>query len=434
MPGTIWKYPPTCLDVVPNVSAAGGGSVLYVGGSHYAQTGNSSVTNYRYNNLTTHWLGNSANTADGSLTNFNALLNGRVNVITHDSNNTIYIGGNFTSFTSQRQVNQSITVPCNYVLALDTTGVYGNDSSSGKGGQYQSTDISKNGNYWRQAAGANGSVGGDYSTSTFTSADSPLIVPNWFPACNHQVTDIDFHEANPNNPGGITLSAVYLAGTFTQIGATKVPYLGAVVAPNPSSSIFDGFTPLQWFPTPNSPHNKIGQRGCNIIRIPYNSPLSGVLVAGNASMNNINGAARPGWARISGIGEATNTSNLSSITWSIAANVMGNGNYLNIDNTRVVSLSDNIGAPYTVNVTEIFANNLTSLFNVHRGDLCRFALYRPGAFTSQFGTPIDTFIQNVQVLGIKLDWDTKTAIGQYATNGYESFYPPASGVNTTPDS
>ena len=423
-PQTVYRYPINCLDIIPNIS---GGYVLYAGGNHWAKTSIQTSENYLYHYLTTHWIGNTAlGGADGNLTRFNAIFNGPVNVVTHNTNSTdynVYIGGNFTTFTSQRQQNQTLYTPCNYAIALDTTGF--------QVGLTQNINSTLSGNQLFTTGAGGG--------STYTSPDAPQVIQSWFPAFNKEVTGIDCHEVNnPNAPVG-SLSAIYFTGKFTAVGKTKVPYAAAL--PMPAQGIVTpingqnliGLTPSQWYPHPNAAFKNVGGKGTNILRIPYTSALSGVLLAGNANFNNVHGNVRPGWARITGLNETPYSP--QSVTWSIASAVLGQGNFLGVDDTYVTSLSDLAVNQFTVNKVQFGAKSFAPLYEVHRGDLCRFVIYRPGASPnitpyvwtsfSNAEIPNDTFAYNVQLLGIKVDWDTGTADGNYPYQGSSTLYAPA---------
>ena len=442
-PSTVWNYPIVCLDIIPNVAL--GGYVLYAGGSHYVQYGNPSLGRFRYQNLTTHWIGNTnIGGQDGTLTNFNCIINGPVNTIAHSQfDNTyhnVYIGGHFSSFTSQRQQNQAQLIACNNIIALDTDGY----QSQGSGTGYFPGGLTTN----DPALSANNGNAGDYSAqsinpgtgqivygSNYTSPDAPLTIANWAPVFNDSITGIDFHD--PAIPGG--LSAIYCTGLFTAVGTTKVPYAAAINLPVAGGyGVFTGLYPAPWNPNPNTPFTQIGGKGTNILRIPNTYALSGVLLAGNTSFNTVAGAIRPGWARVTGLNETTSKS-ISAVTFCIAANVLGINNYINIDKTSVASLSDPVIANYTVNTAEFGPKSFPPLVEIHRGDLCRFVVYRPGAFTGYgfntntggYGTgiPADTYANNIQILGVKVDWDTGTAINEYAYNGYRrTLYAPTSST------
>ena len=415
---TVWTNPIICLDAVPNLS---GGYILYAGGKHFVQYGSQANANYRYQNLTTHWIGNTAlGGNDGNLTNFNAIFNAPVYSISHNPNDSInynvYVGGAFTTFTSQRQQNQTQIIPCNKLVAFDTTGFQYPITSN------FASDSALNGN------------GGDYQNNNiYTSPDAPLLISSWYPAFNDNVTGIDFHDGG----GSVAnqLSAIYCTGKFTAVGATKAPYAAAISLPSIGGyTVFTGLYPAPWTPYPNVPFTNTGGKGTNILRIPYTSPLSGVVLGGTVSFNAVNGSVRQGWARLTGLGESL-TTNTSAVNWCIAGNVLGQGNYINIDNTFLASLSDPVIAPYTVNSVTFGSKAFPSLIHVHRGDLCRFLVYRPGGYQTAFnggGTGIqkDTFNNNVQLLGIKIDWDTGTAIGNYPYNGYAStIHAPVSSLS-----
>jgi hypothetical protein len=400
-PQVIYKNPVTCLCLVPNVT---GGYILWAGGSHTISSGNNT---YRYKNLTTHWIGNSSQAPDGTLTQFNCVFNNPVNAITYDTvypSGIVYVGGDFTNYTSSR-VRGSYDV--NFCVAFDTIGFMIGNQNTNNGFGY---------------------------TDTYTSPDNPLIINQWFPQLDNTVTAIEIHDDAPFTPS--TLSAVYLAGTFTRVGNTKAPYVAAV--PIPNNAFYIGTIPSVWTPFPNTAlrHTTFkGGKGVHLLRIPYTNPLSGVLIAGNDTFKSINGTVRPSWGRVTGVGESIVTSP-SAVTWCIAAQVLGQHNFINIDTTRVVSLSDPAGAAYTVNATRFLANYLPSLYNVRRGDLCRFIVYRPGAFSSKFRSPVDTLVdgsQNgagVDVLGVKLDWDTGTAMNRYPILNIGTYYSPMSTIST----
>lgn len=431
---TVWKYPIVCLDVVPNLS---GGYILYAGGKHWVQYGGYNNGYRRYQNLTTHWIGNTAFGSndgplgyynnviagqDGTLTSFNSIFNGPVNTVAHNPYSTdynVFVGGNFSSFTSQRENYQQNLIPCFNMIGFDTTGYIG-------------YPITSNSIAYSAQNGTN-----PYDTqgsSVYTSPDAPLRLPNWSPAFNGEVTGIDFQDIAPNNG----LSAVYCTGNFTKVGSTKVHYTAAITLPDAGTSvanIFTGFTPAPWSPYPNAAFTNIGGKGTNILRIPSTNALSGVLLAGTASFNNINGSVRPGFARLTGVNESATTAT-SATTWCIASNVLGINNYINIDSTFVASLSDPVIAPYTVNAVIFGPNTFSSLAHVNRGDLCRFVIYRPGAYINTFnnstglGIPVDTFADRVFVLGVKVDWDTGSAISKYPTDGFQTTtYPPPTATS-----
>jgi len=434
---TVWNNPITCLDMIPNTAA--GGSVLYAGGSHYVQYGNPALGRFRYQNLTTHWIGNTAlGGQDGTLTNFNCIVNGPVNTVAHNqfdsTYHNVYIGGDFTSFTSQRQVNQTQLIPCNYIFALDTDGY----QSQGSGVGYNPGGLTTN----SLSQSANNGNAGDYSSgNNYTSPDAPLPIASWAPVFNGSVTGIDFHDPATNNGN---LSAIYCTGLFTAVGTTKAPYAAAINLPARGGyGAFTGLYPAPWTPSPNTPFTQIGGKGTNILRIPTTSPLSGVLLAGNTSFNTVAGNTRPGWARVTGLNETLST-NISSVTFCIASNVLGIGNYINIDTTSVVSLSDPVISAYTINAAEFGPKSFPPLVEIHRGDLCRFIVYRPGGVnpttagrfnynTGGYGSgiPADNFTTNISILGVKLDWDTGTAIGEYPYGGYGStvFAPTSATLN-----
>jgi Major tropism determinant N-terminal domain len=436
---TYYKYPINTLCMVPCLNDARGGYVLYAGGSHWSQSNTQTGENYRYHNLTTHWIGRPDKGPDGSLTNFNCIVNGPVNVITqnpyilpqgfsapngitnssatqYQPDGLVYVGGAFTKLTSQRLKNQQQYFPANNVVALDTSGYLGLTN----GGGIQGTDPSQNGN-----AGIPYSQG-----STYTSADAPHVIDSWVPAFDGPVTGIAFHEYNdPVEPAGF-INAIYFTGLFTAVGQTKAPYAAAIAGPAPGYNFFAGLSPAPWFPYPNTPFTSVGGPGTNILRIPYTSPLSGVVLSNTSSFDVINGNVRPGFARVTGVNELP-IPPLSSVLWCAGANVMGQGAYINIDDTYMASLSDPVIAPGTTNSVRFSQYSFPALYRVHRGDLCRFVIYRPGAMSQNFftGTNTDTYALPVYVLGVSLDWDTGTAVGNFPTRGYSTFYGPPSATS-----
>jgi len=435
-PQTVWKYPIICLDAVPNLS---GGYILYAGGKHWVQYGNQTAGNYRYQNLTTHWIGNTAlasadgqagingatiNGQDGTLTSFNSIVNGPVNVVAHNqfsTNYNVYVAGKFSSFTSARLQSQKQLIPCNNIFALDTTG-------------YQAP-LTTNSGSLSTDNGNNGILNGAFvQGSEYTSPNAPLPILNWFPVFDDEITGVDFHEATTANP----ISAIYCTGKFTAVGTTKVSHAAAIILPAAGSTNFVGLYPAQWYPNPNAPFTNKGGKGTNILRIPTTSPLSGVLLAGSSSFNTVNNNIRPGWARVTGLNETLNTttSAISAVTLCAASNVLGQGNYINIDTSFVVSLSDPVIGAYTVNAATFGPKSFPALINIHRGDLCRFSIFRPGNNISLFNSSAissgiipDTYNNNIQILGVKLDWDTGLAADEYPYNGFEStVYAPITGT------
>jgi hypothetical protein len=465
-PSTPWNYPVYCLKVVPDPTNQPGAAVLYAGGDHYVPALNASNANARkYDHLTTHYVGMTAINGvspDGNLTNFNCIFNGTVNDIISDSQGLVYTVGNFTTFTSARLDSQTINAKCTYVLAFDTLGGY---SINGSAASTTFTQV---------VSGDTDKVNNIYGNSgnNKTSPRAPFHLQSWRPACNGPVYGIELQETNPTNGNP---PAVILAGAFTRVGDYPCSYLTAVtypVAVDPAAPtdafLMYGFEPLQWFPQPNTPLTNRGGKGCNILRIPYTSPLSGIFVCNGAAFNTVGGQYRQSMARISGVNESTSTS-LSAINWSVTSGVIGQNGSLALDTTRVTTLCDNVpNLPYTIRGTELYASALQPAANASRGDLCRYYIYRPGASVVSFsnktslssynitipsvnpdgsfnflydgnvtpnGKPSqsaqtslqnvpDTFADNVYVLGVKLDFDTGTAINNYHLQNVEPHKQP----------
>jgi len=446
-PRDVWAYPIVCINLVPNLS---GGFILYAGGNHWVQYGGLYGNNYRYQYLTTHWIGNTAlgsidgpvgtngsiiGGQDGTLTSFNSVFNGPVNTIVYNYNTTdyvVYVGGKFTNFTSRRIYNQTQVYPCNNLIALDTTGYVG----------YPYTSNS----YQYSISGTTPNIGNTPYTpgSIYTSPDAPHVVPGWGPAFDDEVMGIDFHEVNSTPSYGQPVSALYVAGKFNGVGGIKSPYAVAVGIPAQgqisSPVLSQPISSVAWSPAINGAPVIRGGRGCHITRIPYTNPLSGVLIAGgNAGLNHFSGFVRGGWGRVSGIGESPLTYSVpalsTTVTWCAASTVLGANNFINVNSTFVASLSDPIINGNTINSAYFGPKSFPSLAHIRRGDLCRFAIYRPGAFTTAFNTngqgiPADTYANNIQILGVKLDWDTGSAISQYSIGGYSTLYAPASSTAT----
>jgi len=224
------------------------------------------------------------------------------------------------------------------------------------------------------------------------STQSPPLVTTWdldVRGGGRYVSDIEMH--NSVTPG---LSAVYVSGKFRTINNKQVYNLAALSKAN---SVGQDNVLSEWLPRVNTNFTSNNQ----LLRIPYTNPLSGVLIAD--AFTNVNGNIRYNLARIAGFAESPAINALSGVNFEIAGTVLGDGGTMEIDTTLTVSVSDVITSPDIVNTT-LFPS-LSDLFQgISRGNLCRFFIQRPGA-TDVYNNNIDSFKNNVLLLGVKVDHD-----------------------------
>lgn len=209
----------------------------------------------------------------------------------------------------------------------------------------------------------------------------PQVYETWAPSFNSYVNCVAIHNEND-----IT-SPIYLGGQFTTVNAKRCGHVIAVTRPetgNVAQHLID------WSPVVNSSFVWYTQPG--IIRIPTTSSLSGILLHG--TFTQINSLRRNYFGRISGRGESTPPP-LSSISWSVAGSVIGEGSELSINTDSAVVVQDTPQGFGTINKTEI-AMTEAEFSGINRGDLCRYIIRRPST--------TDTYRRDVWLVGASVDY------------------------------
>jgi hypothetical protein len=345
--------------------------ILYVGGWHYVKTG----TAITQKHLTAHYMNTTYNgnsvLPGGLVTSFQPIYNGYVvNKLAIDissdnpQNPTLFVGGDFTTYTPYGQPAQSLP----RLMAFNL-----------------------------------GSVGGTPSPVT------PNAFP-WKPNPNNVIYQIEPLSGDQNAP-------LYVGGQFTSIAGKSQRYLAAIAKPVAQIA---AITPqiYNWSPIPNTSFSQYG-RGVNILTIPSTDPLSGVLISG--TFTQIGGTYRRYIARVAGYNQSTPPA-LSSVGFDIAATVVSDGGSLGVDTTALVYLTGYAGIQDTVNVSPLQIQYNTTFSNFpqfERGDLVRYYVRRTGAIDSSdplyalYGTANpnitanDTYAKSVYLMSIGIDYNTK---------------------------
>lgn len=211
---------------------------------------------------------------------------------------------------------------------------------------------------------------------------TPQVYETWAPSFNSYVNSIAIH-----NESDIT-SPVYLGGQFTTINAKRCGHVIAVTRPE-TNNIAQHL--VDWLPVVNSTFLWYTQPG--IIRIPPTSSLSGILLHG--TFTQINSLRRNYFGRISGRGEATPPP-LSSISWSIAGSVIGEGSELSINTDATIVVEDTPQGFGAINKTEITMSE-AEFDGVNRGDICRYIIRRPST--------TDTYRRDIWLVGASVDYN-----------------------------
>ena len=354
---------PSIREPIYTMAALSG--ILYVGGWHYAKTG-SAITQ---KHLTAHYMNTTYNgnsvSPGGLVTTFQPIYNGyavnKLAIDTSDLTPTLYVGGDFTTYTSYGQPAQAIY----RLMAFDL-----------------------------------GTVGGAVSPIT------PNSYP-WYPQPNGVIYQIEPLLGSQNDP-------LYVGGTFSKIAGKSQKYLAAIQKATAAPA---GGIPAvyNWSPIPNTSFTTTG-RGTNILTIPSTDPLSGVLISG--TFTQIGGAYRRYIARVAGYNQSTPPA-LSSVGFDVAAATISDGGSLGVDTTSLVYVTGFAGIQDTVNVSTLVTQYNTTFSNFpqfNRGDLVRYYVRRTGAIDSSdplytlYGSGItanDTYGKSIYLMSIGIDYNTK---------------------------
>lgn len=210
----------------------------------------------------------------------------------------------------------------------------------------------------------------------------PQVYETWAPSFNSYVNCIDIHSEND-----IT-TPVYIGGQFNTINAKRCAHLVAVTRPETGNA---GQQLVDWLPVINSSFLWYTQPG--IIRIPSTSSLSGILLHG--TFTQLNSLPRNYFGRMSGRGESVPPP-LSSISWSVAGSVIGEGSQLSINTDAAVVVQDTPQGFGVINKTEITMTE-AEFDGVSRGDICRYTIRRPST--------TDTYRRDVWLIGASVDYN-----------------------------
>lgn len=221
---------------------------------------------------------------------------------------------------------------------------------------------------------------------------SPKVLEYWKPRFNAPVTAIKSHDRNPQ-------SVLYIAGQFTKINNSDVSYLAAIQ--KATNLFFNQGIDLQW---------NVYLQGAPLIEsnslLRLQSPDS---VAVGGTFTQINDHRRYYYARVAGYQETIGDLLLSSVNFELGGQIVSNGTSfaMQLSTTPTVRAVASV-RPYGNLIATQFPVIVEGFKGLTKNQMCRFFVKRPGHVNLSTLTDLpsckDTFIEPIYLAGWSIDY------------------------------